>query len=181
MSIYWLSQFFPLWMSIVQTVRYETRIYKINLLSLIFRKKGKRKPNVMNMQIMHDPARELSKRSSESIYVRVLLSVAEYFLSWRLLIKVSSVRPCKRLRQCCASLHSKIHEYLWSHDAGKAWHWEDYITQTTYILWIHDNVLVLSVHIICHDLSWCFPRNEKLLHGIFPILRFTCVLNDPSS
>ena len=41
MSIYWLSQFFPLWMSIVQNVRYETMIYQINFLSLIFRKKGK--------------------------------------------------------------------------------------------------------------------------------------------
>ena len=40
--------------------------------------------------------------------------------------------PIKGRDQCCASLHSNIHEYLisWSHDAGKAWHREDYFTHT---------------------------------------------------
>ena len=57
---------------------------------------------------------------------------------------------------CYASLHSNIPENLWSHDAGKAWHRGDYITQTTNILQIH--VLVLSLHIIWHDLRSAFHR-----------------------
>ena len=31
------------------------------------------------------------------------------------------------MSQCYASLHSNLHEYLWIHDTGKAWHRVDFI------------------------------------------------------
>ena len=57
--------------------------------------------------------------------------------------------PIKGGVQCYAWLHSKIHEYQWSHDAGKAGHtcWEDSITQTTCT-----NVLHVRIHVLC--LCW---------------------------
>ena len=72
---------------------------------------------------------------------------------WRLFINVFSA-PIQGRAQCVASLHSNIHEHMWSHDASKACHREGYITQTTniHVLRIQCHVLVFSLHVIWHDL-----------------------------
>ena len=41
--------------------------------------------------------------------------------------------PLKSRALCYASLNLEFHEYLWSHNSGKAWDREGYITQTTNI------------------------------------------------
>ena len=74
--------------------------------------------------------------------------------------------PIKGTAQCYASLHSAFHEYVWSHDAGKACNREGYITQATNIL------LVLSLHINLHDLL--FSSSDKRLWSLYRTFYLCC-------
>ena len=58
----------------------------------------------------------------------------------------------------------RFSEHLWSHDAGKASHWEGSITQTTNLLRIH--VHVFSLHIICCLFSNCSKSSNTRLQSL---------------
>ena len=80
--------------------------------------------------------------------------------------------PIKGRVQCFDSLHSKIYEYLWSHDAGKVWHREDYILHKLPIYYECMCLCWVSTlfGMICHLFSTCNKNSTTWFRSLYKSL-----------